>query len=1455
MRKGSHLLFILILLLSTSGLKAQVTADFTANVTQGCSPLPVSFTDLSTSSNPIVFWEWTLANNNTSNLTNPSSIFSTPGFYNITLTVSDGVDTSTITKTSYIQVFEDPTANFTVSNAGGCAPLQVQFNDISTPGDTTITGWTWNFGDGVGTSNQSNPTYTYPLGTQSGQKTITLTVVDGHGCSNTISLPSVNVTPEPVASFTTSGPASACVPPLTVNFQNTSTGSGILSYAWDLGLGGGYNNFNTNPSQTYSATGTYNISLAVSDQYGCMDTVTLPDFVSIGNVTAGFTSDDTVCVGEPVTFTNTSIGGNTFTWNLGFGPPVNITTPIIAYFNPGTYTVTVTANPGSPCADQFSKTIYVEEVIADFTSTPSWACDLPVTVQYTNQSSSNATSWLYLFGNPPAGSTSPNPTNDFFAQGTYDDTLIVTSNAGCVDTLIKPANLVVDPVWARFNPSTINDPDAMEGCAPHTINFTDTSYTPAGYPIVSWQWDFGDNTTSVLQNPTHTWANPGQYLVTLTITNSNGCDSTFSDIVKVGTKPVADFTTNTDTTCASDPVPFFDLSQPDSLLTDWVWSFSDGGGATAQNPMHLFSDTGWMDVGLVVEYNGCKDTVQYDSLVYVLGPIAYISMGIDCANPYDRQFTGSFLDVDQFYWDFGDNSPIDSVNVNPVHTYGTRDTFFINLTTYNISTGCSFDGDVTTFVTEPIAHFSVLDSVGCPGLISTFNAGASQDYEDCLSWNFGNGDSIPDILNDPTTSCPDTLESDTFELPGSYDVRLIITDINGCHDTAFREVQVFEPIADFTINSPPCLPAATNFVDQTQSDTNLVAWLWNFGDNSPTGLGQNPTHTYTQNGTYIVVMTAIDTFGCSNTVIDTLVITSPEALFDMDTTLCQGQTVFTTNSSIGTGLTYQWDFGDSSGTSAQQNPPYIYQDSGMFNVSLIITDSTGCMDTLIQPVQVHPTPQPAFTANPTDSFCYPMLTQFVDTSGSPYVTTWSWVFGDGGDTAQLTSPTAINTYSLPGVFDVTLILTTDFGCSNEVTYPNFINVKGPYASFSLQPDSLCVGEVAYFQVDTSINVFEYQWDFGTGTVATVPGTQDTISHPYEKRGVITVTLLFEDTAGLCPKFALDTIYVDEVTAAFDILPDSIGCLPLDATFQNTSLNASSWLWTLDNNQTSTDLSPTQNFSNPGTYDIKLLAINDTTGCRDSLIRELVVHPLPEITLTDDDNLCLGDSLQLLATGGLTYAWSPSVGLSNPNIANPVAKPDSTTDYTVLVTDSNGCEKQGSLNLSVQQPPALSLPPDTTIIIGEIVDILTFANGNYTYTWTPSTGLSCTNCPSPSAQPLVSTTYTVLVKDENDCFEVEYRFTIDVTEAYSLDLPSAFTPNGDGINDLLFIQGWGIKELLEFKVFNRWGQVVFESRDINQGWDGTFRGEDQNMDTYTYIVRVKSYDDRELSKTGYISLMR
>ncbi len=347
----------------------------------------------------------------------------------------------------------------------------------------------------------------------------------------------------------------------------------------------------------------------------------------------------------------------------------------------------------------------------------------------------------------------------------------------------------------------------------------------------------------------------------------------------------------------------------------------------------------------------------------------------------------------------------------------------------------------------------------------------------------------------------------------------------------------------------------------------------------------------------------------------------------------------------------------------------------------------------------------------------------------------------------------------------------------------------------------------------------------------------------------------------------DTVKVTvgkDITAGFNYL---FNACTNQYNFNNTSFSdtsISSYLWNFGNTITSTDTSPVYTYTNNGMYNVTL-AVTSIEGCVDTII-EPVSFVKNIYSINKDTLLCSTNAINLLATGGQWYEWTPSSYLNNTSIQNPVSTPDRSityecTMYNILV-NGDTCSKTLSTNVSISdisQQDFSSVNFIDTIFAGESTTYEITPCYNYDYLISPENYyVSNSECNYTFAPPQ-TTIYSVTVSDSLGCSRIlEGVIKIKVNNADCkepyLFVPTGFTPNGDGENDILFIRGAAITELY-FAVYNRWGEVVFETTDKNKGWDGTYKGKLLDPAVYAYYVKAKCINNQEFFKKGNVTLIR
>jgi gliding motility-associated-like protein len=283
------------------------------------------------------------------------------------------------------------------------------------------------------------------------------------------------------------------------------------------------------------------------------------------------------------------------------------------------------------------------------------------------------------------------------------------------------------------------------------------------------------------------------------------------------------------------------------------------------------------------------------------------------------------------------------------------------------------------------------------------------------------------------------------------------------------------------------------------------------------------------------------------------------------------------------------------------------------------------------------------------------------------------------------------------------------------------------------------------------------------------------------------------------------------------------------------------------------------YDTTGTFYVEIVAI-DSCGADSSSRRVTIVAP-PVPKITGPTVICKGSAVQLDASGGGTYTWSPNIDLTCTNCATTTASPPSTQEYKVSI--SNGtCTRKDSIKLVVKPLPSDTACCDKTINLGQSANLNVMpGNSSEVYSWAPSTGLNCTTCINPIATPSVTTTYTLTVTDTSDnCITIDSAIVIVLVPAKECDtvwVPNAFSPNGDGENDVLYVRGSCIT-YLDFVVFDRWGNKVFETNNQSIGWDGKYNGAPMNTGTYVYYLNAavsKSSGQESIALKGNVTLVR
>ncbi|HRO41611.1 MAG TPA: PKD domain-containing protein [Flavipsychrobacter sp.] len=1502
-------------------------ADFTATPITGCAPLIVQFTSTSTG-NPTSY-QWNLGNGVNTVQQNPSTAYTIPGTYPVTLTVTNSNGSNTKTVTSYITVIPNPTVAFSALDSSDCPPFSAQFSNLTNlnaPGAGT---YSWSFGDG-NVSSATNPPNTY---TTPGQYTVTLVATNSAGCASSVALPSfITVYTPPVANFTGT-PTSYCGTPATISFSANSIGTGPYTYNWDFGDGG--TGVGANPAHVYTNSGIFSVTVIATDVNGCKDTVVKPNYISVGSIVAGFNTTPTPgCVNAPIQFNNTSNGGTSYYWNFGDGNTSTAASPTHTYTTAGVYTVKLAIYDG-PCGDSMTQQITVNPAPnVNFSFSPNQPCPAPTLIQF-NNFTSGASSFAWNFGDGGTSSqTSPSHTytsNNFFLVS-----LTATNNFGCSSTAYDTVKVYSLDVYIT--------PATPLGCVPLSVNFGHIIYwvqpitgTWMIYPysVTNYSWLFGDGGSSTVSNPSHTYTNPNNnFTASLTITTSNGCTAAGIRNVGVGSKPTASFIDYPDTVCVKTDIHFINTTTDTTNPTVYTWYMGDTKTQFTRHAKYAYQNSGYYDVALVADNYGCKDTFKVDTAAVVMAPTARWIESYSCDTPLSVKFYDTLsVEPTSHIWYFGDGTS--DTSTNPTHVYPALGQYNVMLVTFNSNYGCSDTLIKSIELVNPVLSFSTPDTAICRGdsiLFTPVYSHTPSVYRWYINgvaptWPFS-----PFSNPNPSTAA----WGHRFNTKGIFDISVSTTDIHGCKDSVGRNDYVLVAKPQTLFSASPtigCVPLTVLFKD---TSTNVpgafsVSRNWSFGNGTAITPSDTITRLYPIAGMYNVQLIVTDNVGCKDTLMKPayVEVRKPLAGFVVDdSAACIGQVLTFTNNSTGVTFSSFWDFGDGT-TSTGVSPTKTYTTPGIYTVKLIITDASGCQDSLIKLSYISITkPTAAFTMSDTQAVCPPLTVVFSNLSANGI--NYTWDFGNAGG-SSLQNPSTI--YSNPNLYQISLVVTDAQGCTD--TAYDQVNVLGYAGGLSYTPLYGCVP----LEVTFTSNIFGVPtmiWDFNDGVTMPV-GTNTSVKHTYITPGAYLPKLILSDNAGcINSSNGIDVIEVDDVIAGFVTTP---ACVNAPVTFTDTSFvyfrPVTNWYWNFNGQQTSTTKTPSYSFTSPGTYTVTLGATN-THGCTDSVTKTIEVFTPPVVSAEFDTTICSGDPTQLSATGAQTYVWTPASSLSCNNCQSPVATPNVTTKYIVAGTDINGCVNKDSVLITVRYfttsevapggaicedssfqllafgaeryewtpaetlneddipnpiasptttttymvraweascladtnyvkvtvypKPDVDAGPDDTTFAGKEIVLMASSNSFVSFLWSPGNTLNCTACSAPIAIPRATTNYKVIATSEKGCRNTDSMTVFIFCYSDQVFVPNTFTPNNDGQNDIFYPRGVGMKQITSFRIYNRWGEVVFERRgfllnDASAGWDGTYKGQQLNSDIFIYSIDGICDSGEPMSWKGDVTLIR
>jgi gliding motility-associated-like protein len=1140
-----------------------------------------------------------------------------------------------------------------------------------------------------------------------------------------------------------------------------------------------------------SCPGTYRVAVTV--------VISGSSSVSVG-------PDKTICKGT--TDTLKASGGTAYSWTPTTRlSNANIADPIATPTITTTYSVSIS----TPCGN-------VEDSIKITVS----AVPTPTITASNNPVCPNVSTTLSVSGGTSYTWSNSSTTSSISvsAASTTIYSVIVSNGACAIDTNIT--------LTVNTSPTvTVNPPD------PSICTNDNVTLNGVGATTYIWTPTTGLSCTSCVSTvatPTATTT------YTVIGSNSSGCADTNTVVVTVNTKPIVNITPPTPTICTGGNVAFIA-----SGANTYVWNPTTNLTCnTCFNPTATPTITTTYTV-IGTGTGGCTDTTT------VIVTVAN-TLTATITPPNDSVCAGSFITLtagggSTYLWSNGATTA--AISVNPL-----MDTTFSVVVS---SSGCKDStAEAVSVLAVPVVGAGNNDSI-CNGSSTLLTASGASSY----TWKPTAGLSCTGCQSPTATPSVTT----TYTLTGS--------NASGCKDSSFVTVIVASPV--IASISPPTVPpiCAGDSVVLTGGGGGTYSW-----SNGAT------TSAITVKPTSLTVYKVVVSVGsCKDSMsVSVAVNPLPTVTISPDTGICSGNSVTLTATGGGT---YLWNNSSSSTTSSITVNP-----STTTNYTAAVTTS-GCTKDTSVTVTVTST-QTVTISPPSLSSCYGTTDTLTVSGTGPY----SWSNGSTSNTIVVN----------PGETNIYTVIVGPAGCTASAV--DTVTVKS-LPTITITPDTaICTGNSVTLTVTGGGT---YLWNNSssstTGSISVAPSTTSTYTAQVTLEGCskdtsVTVTVTSTQTVTITPNNVVscfgtaDTLTVSGTgpyswsngattnniivnpasSGSYSVTVGPAGCStsakdsvkvkPLPSiTLQglqvvcsggNTTLIATgggTYLWS-PGSETNSEITIAV-----ATTTVYTLVVTKN-GCSAEDTMQVTVLPLPTPSVNGPFTLCKGESASLAASGGDIYYWSPPGSLNDSAVSNPKATPASTTVYTVTMFDSAGCNARDSIKVIVLQATG-SACCTNTITPGSSQPLsVTGAGSGSTYNWEPSENLSCSNCSDPTATPTITTWYKVTITDSIGCTTIDsILITVEAEkpECGNIFVPTAFSPDVT-VNNILYVRG-DCAASMEFDVFDRWGNKIFISNNINKGWDGNYNGQPMNMGTYVYYLTVTLMDGTTINKKGNITLVR
>ena len=1360
--------------------------------------------------------------------------------YSRTITVYPEIEAK-ITSDKTAPVCDGTTVTFTNSTI---------FSGVTTsPAD-----YRWTFGDGATLNKTDNSDTEHPYYNTTGSTgttplSFTATLIAmAYGCSDTATA-TVEVYPPVTAAFSSDN-YSVCDSTI-VTLENSSAGAGKFVYRFIQDDPAADTERNNMSAVTYTFVNTDPNQMAVRPvtlmAYNgeCGDTITKNYYVYPEIVPQFSLSKTEGCAPVQDVVLDRSATTGASIYKVDFGDGITDETgraQLTHTFENKTgadasYVVKLTAANIIGCQAETTDTVTVyPEIKAAFSFEKASDCS-PIDVKMINNSLNGSKfTWTFDDGTANEVKTTKDDFNHRYSHKDADGNNISTYN---IKLVVVDANHTVcrDSVSRKIQiyPQVIAAFETKDdvGCSPLTTTFTNKS---KGYGLTySWDYDH-DNTHSAESavSHTHTFDNiesaTHTYNVKLTVTDINNCQSVATMSVKAYPHVTADFAYVKNQTCTPYPVTF---SYPTSALNgnrfDWDFGFGDNKATkTDRQTFDFVFDNDALDevrtytITLVTTDTtfGCSDRTSKPIEVYPQLKPAFTQDITEGCNPLPVAFTNQTTGLADYLWEFGDSQS--SSEVNPKHLFKhyelTDQNYNVVLKTTQTATGCEKKVNQNITVYSYVhAKFGINETEdgangaangilgGCTPFDVTITDSSRLISTGTWSWDFGDG---------TTSTKPQpqsriyTNDDRVYPLENkSYTIKLVVTNDHGCkHDTA-QVVAVYpRSVPDFTGNFVGCEPLTVAFEDKSVVD-DKTQYFWTFSDGS-TIVDKPPfsktfhNYDYENSKKYTVNLKTTTEYNCADDITKEIeVYAKPLARFiPLADRACPPFEAEFKNSSIGTGLSFNWNFGNGEvrDTTGLGNQKVVYNNTTSepitYNVVLMTESDHGCRDTMINPMITFPDVVVDFDYNPAG--CSPHTVNFVNKS-SKTVTNHLWYFGEGSaSVADAPTFTYFNTTDNDQVMTVTYIGSSKYQCTDTIKKDVTVYINPNVDFVAHEPSQRYPDDTVYFENYTQDGPWTYSWDFGDGKTSKT--SEKYFMHKYGTWAPNSNDNIFHVTLSVQSEHCKNTVSHD-VT----ILPPypriritnekPAGCVPLTVQFAIEAEYCKTYEWTFDDGSTSTEPTPEHTFTEPGIYNVKLTAYGDGGSHYDYEI--ITVHELPQPDFTTSPQFVMLPNQQVqffnATRNGYNYVWDFGDGT-----------------YSSEQNPHHLYTEEGIYDVKL-------VAYSTQMCVDSILKIAEVEVSGAGYIKYPNAFMPSDMSPSDGSYPVPD------------------------------DMNNVFHPKWSGVKEY------------DLWIFNRWGEMLFHTTNIEVGWNGKYNndGKDLGQDVYFWKAKGKFQNNTPFKIAGDVTLIR